>query len=119
MVNDLIFVYYEFPWDYDPSTPMDLDDFNLCRASFSGDSVADSLLRGLSSFGYVNYDNYIKSNMEMDVDAILHFTGLDESKSGINGDEHDFIAYIIDMSDNYIFEDERGLSEWKATFRMG
>ena len=116
---DVTFVYYDFPYDYDKNTPMDLDDFDSHRASFSGNSTADALLRGLSSFGYVDYEKYIRNNddNELIIEDILDFVDL---KDGcVNGDEKDFIAYIEDELGGYIFEDERGLSKWKATFRIG
>ena len=114
---DISVTYYDFPEFFDGSTPMDVEDFDIHTVSFSGDNLEDALLHALESFGYLNRESYIKSGLEMKVDAIIHAAGLDERYNGINGDEKDFILYIQDDLGRYIFDDEKNASDWKATFR--
>ena len=114
---ELTFVTVDFPFKHE-NDYLDADDFDSHRSAFEGDSVADSLLNGLQCFGYINKKSYIDAGMGMDFDSIIHFTGLDNTKLGNNGDEKDFILFIEDENGSIIFEDEKGLSEWKATFRI-
>lgn len=116
--TDIAFVYYDYPWDYDRNTPLEEEDFDTHRVSFSGDTTADALLRGLDSLGYVDREKYLQtyedSENDMEVNAILDNVSL--LNQGVNGDEKDFIVYIEDDMGQYIFDDEQNAEKWKAQF---
>lgn len=114
---ELTFVTVDFPFGHE-NDYLDIDDFDSHRSVFEGDNMSDALLNGLQLFGYINKKNYMDASMSMDFDSIIHFIGLDDTKLGNNGDEKDFILFIEDERGNIVFEDERGFSEWKSSFRI-